>query len=163
VFAPAFFYIMKISEKGIDLLIRLEGEVLEAYYCEAGVLTIGVGHTGSDIEEGMVITKKQSRALLKKDLRKFEKAVNNEFPKGIRQNEFDAFVIFAFNIGVYGFKSSTALKRAKGKGNKYDVVEAIKRWKYVTVNGQKKVSHGLVKRRNAESCVYLSANYTRWV
>lgn len=154
---------MKISEKGLDLLIRLEGNELEAYYDEAGVITIGVGHTGSDVEEGMTITESESKVLLKKDLKRFERAVNKEFPKGIRQNEFDAFVIFAFNIGVYGFKESTALKRAKHKGNKFDVIEAIKRWKYVTTDGQKKISKGLVKRRNAESCVYLSANYTRWV
>ena len=37
---------MKISEKGIEFIIKEEGEVLKAYKCPAGVWTIGVGHTG---------------------------------------------------------------------------------------------------------------------
>ena len=37
---------MKISEKGINFIINEEGEKLKAYICPAGVLTIGVGHTG---------------------------------------------------------------------------------------------------------------------
>lgn len=67
---------MKISEKGINFLIQEEGEVLKAYKCAAGVWTIGVGHTGADVKEGMLITKEKSRELLKFDLRRFENAVN---------------------------------------------------------------------------------------
>ena len=154
---------MKLSDKGIDLLIRLEGEVLTAYYCEAGILTIGVGHTGDDVYEDMWITEEQSRSLLKKDINRFERAVDKQFPKGIKQNQFDAFVLFAFNVGIYGFKSSTALKKAKGHGSDLDVVMWLKKWVYVTNDGVKTRSKGLVKRRNAESCCYLSANYTKWV
>ena len=44
---------MKISEKGIEFIIKEEGEVLTAYICPAGVLTIGVGHTGKDVKSGM--------------------------------------------------------------------------------------------------------------
>lgn len=154
---------MRLSDKGIDLLIRLEAERLKAYKCEAGIWTIGVGHTGDDVYEGLEITKEQSRKLLRQDLKKFERAVEKKLTNRCKQQHFDAFVIFAFNIGVSSFNSSTALKRYIGKGNKFQVVEAIKRWKYVTINGEKQISKGLVKRRNAESCVYMSANYTKWV
>lgn len=154
---------MELSRKGKELLGRLESVELEAYRCSAGVLTIGIGHTGDDVYEGMVIDIEEAYDLLAYDLVRFEDAVNNEFPKGIAQHKFDAFVIFAFNIGVSGFKSSTALAKAKYKGSDLDVVLWLKKWKYETVDGVKMVSKGLVKRRNAESCVYLSGNYNRWV
>lgn len=67
---------MKISEKGIEFIIKEEGEVLHAYRCQAGVWTIGVGHTGG-VTPDMRITRVQSRELLKSDLRRFEKAVND--------------------------------------------------------------------------------------
>jgi len=154
---------MKLSEKGLALLERLEAKRLKAYRCSAGVWTIGIGHTGDDVHEGTEITDGEVNELLKKDLARFERAVNKEFPKGIKQNRFDAWVIFAFNVGVGGFKSSTALAKAKGKGSDLDVVLWLKKWKYETVDGVKKANKGLIKRRNAESCVYLSANYNKWV
>lgn len=51
---------MKISEKGIEFIIKEEREVLTAYLCPAKVWTIGVGHTGADVKPNMVITKEKS-------------------------------------------------------------------------------------------------------
>lgn len=66
---------MKISEKGIEFIIKEEGEVLTAYLCPAKVWTIGVGHTGKDVKKGMKITKEQSRGFLKSDIKRFEDKV----------------------------------------------------------------------------------------
>ena len=67
---------MKLSEKGIEFLIKEEGEVLKAYLCPAKVWTIGIGHTGLDVKKGMTITKKQSREFFKNDIKYFENIVN---------------------------------------------------------------------------------------
>lgn len=67
---------MLISDKGIEFIIREEDERLTPYKCPAGVLTIGVGHTGKDVKQGMVITKEQSRELLKEDLKRFQTCIN---------------------------------------------------------------------------------------
>lgn len=148
----------KISEEGLALLKRLEGRRLTAYQCDAGVWTIGYGSTGDDIVEGLEITEAEAEKMLKKDLRRFEKSVRATYSP-MKQNVFDALTIFSFNIGVAAYENSTAYKRIVGKGSKLDVVFQIKRWCYVN----KLRNKGLVKRRNAESCVYLSSNYHNFV
>lgn len=91
---------MKISSKGLELIKQFEGCRLTAYRCPAGVLTIGYGHTGSDVKEGMTITQKKAETLLKKDLAKFEKHVLTYNKKyNWNQNQFDAMVSFAYNVG----------------------------------------------------------------
>ena len=65
---------MKISQEGIDLIKRFEGCRLKAYKAlpTEKEFTIGYGHYGSDVKEGMVITQKQADDLLVKDLERFE-------------------------------------------------------------------------------------------
>lgn len=67
---------MKTNTAGINLIKKYEGCVLTAYRCQAGVLTIGYGHTGTDVKEDMIITKAQAEKLLKADLIAFEKKVS---------------------------------------------------------------------------------------
>ena len=102
---------MKISEKGLEFIIKEEGEVLTTYTCPAGVWTIGVGHTGKDVKAGMKITKEQSREFLKNDLIRFENSVNRSVKVNLPQNQFDALVSFAFNVGTGAFETSTLLNK----------------------------------------------------
>ena len=91
---------MKISQNGINLVKRFEGCRLMAYKCPAGVWTIGYGHTGSDVWQGLTITQAKAEQLLRQDMMKFETHVmkfNNRYHWN--QNEFDALVSFAFNVG----------------------------------------------------------------
>lgn len=91
---------MKISDKGLSIITKFEGCRLKAYKCPAGVLTIGYGHTGSDVKSGMTITESKAIDLLKKDVSKFEKKVEKyNSVYNFNQNQFDALVSFAFNVG----------------------------------------------------------------
>lgn len=91
---------MKISDNGLNIITEFEGCQLKAYRCPAGVLTIGYGHTGSDVTAGLTITKDQAIKLLKKDISKFEKKVEKyNSIYNWNQNQFDAMVSFAFNVG----------------------------------------------------------------
>lgn len=105
---------MQISDKGIQFIIKEEGERLTAYQDSVGVWTIGVGHTGyvdnKQITKGMTITQDKSRDILKSDLKRFEKAVNESVNIHLNQNQYDALVSLAFNIGEGAFKRSTLLK-----------------------------------------------------
>ena len=74
-----------------------------------GTLTIGVGHTGSDVYIGQKISKEESRQILLTDLQKYEDAVYNSVRVPLNDNQFDALVIFAFNVGIESFKNSTLL------------------------------------------------------
>lgn len=136
---------MKTSEKGLELIKQFEGCKLTAYRCAAGVLTIGVGHTGSDVKEGQKITSAKAMELLKKDVEKFEKNVmkyDGEYHWN--QNQFDALVSFAFNIG------SIDQLTASGTRSIAEISEKIPLYNKA---GGKQLA-GLVKRRAAEKALF---------
>lgn len=97
---------MKISDQGLQLLKKFEGCKLIAYWDVNGY-SIGYGHHGADVTQGMKITQKEADAFLKKDIAKFEKAVN-ALKYTFNQNQFDALVDFAYNCGVGNLKKLTA-------------------------------------------------------
>lgn len=142
---------MKISDKGIEFLIKEEGGIkLKAYKCQAGIWTIGVGHTGKDVKEGMEITKEKAIELLKGDLRRFENVVNKSIKYPIEQHKFDALVSLAFNIGCAAFSNSTVVKKINMGAKMCEVEEAWKMWR----KGGGKVLPVLVARRGREINLY---------
>ena len=80
----------------------------------------------------------------------FESAINNYVKVELNQNQFDALVSFVYNIGISGFKTSSALKRLNLQDFKA-VPERMKLWNKV----KGKVSRGLVRRRAAEAKLFL--------
>ena len=141
---------MNISQKGIDLIKNFEGCRLTAYRCPANILTIGYGHTGSDVSTGQKITQEQAEKLLKSDLLVHCNNVSRLVKVPLTQNQFDALVSFEFNVGYGNFASSTMLKLLNQK--KYrEAAAQFDRWVYA--NG--KVLAGLVKRRAAEKTLFL--------
>lgn len=146
---------MKTSEKGKNLIKSFEGLRTKCYRCSANVLTIGYGHTGADVKEGMIITKEQAEQLLTKDLEKFEKGVSSCVKVTINQNQFDSLVSFAFNCGLGALQSSTLLKKLNAKNF---LVAADEFLKWDKVNG--KPLAGLTKRRQAERTLFLETPNT---
>ena len=140
---------MKISDKGIEFLIKEEGEVLHAYRCAAGVWTIGVGHTGG-VTPNMKITKEQSRQLLKSDLCRFEKAVNETIKHPLLQHQFDALVSFAFNVGAPAFKGSTLAKKINANAPWSEIRAEFLRWN----KAGGKVLVALTSRRKREAKLF---------
>ena len=140
---------MKTSDKGIEFIIKEEGEVLHAYRCQAGVWTIGVGHT-EGVTPDMKITKEQSRQLLKADLCRFEKVVNETIKHPLLQHQFDALVSFAFNIGTQAFKNSTLAKKINANAPYNEIREQFLRWN----KAGGKVLAGLTSRRKREAKLY---------
>ena len=143
---------MKISKEGIALIKKFEGCELTAYKCAAGVWTIGYGHT-KDVKENDVITKEEADALLEKELEEYTSYVNNAVTQPLNQNQIDSMVSWTYNLGPSNLKSSTALKLLNLA--EYEGVPAqLKRWNKATVNGERKVLDGLVRRREAEALMF---------
>ena len=140
---------MKTSKNGINLIKTYEGCRLTAYKCPAGVWTIGYGHTAG-VKQGDTITPLQANTLLTVDLQKFENAVNKAVKKPITQNEFDALVSFAFNVGIGNFEKSTLL-RLVNLGQFELAAKQFEKWIYA---GGKPLT-GLKKRRLAEKTLFL--------
>lgn len=143
----------KTSQKGIDLIKSFERCVLYAYkpIKEEIYYTIGYGHYGSDVFAGMKITQSQAEAFLKKDLAKFEEAVNTLAQVPLNQNQFDALVSFTYNCGIGALKSSTLLKLL----NKKDYAGTANQFLVWIKDERKKDSQGLIKRRNLEKSLFL--------
>jgi len=141
---------MTTSSKGKELIKKFEGLRLQAYRCAADVLTIGWGHT-KDVMDGTTITEKEAERLLDDDLKTFEAAVSRELPT-LSQNQFDALVSLAFNIGESNLRSSTLLRKAKANASDTTIRAEFMKW----INAAGKPLEGLRKRREAEANLYFS-------
>lgn len=137
---------MKASRACIELVKKYEGCRLASYKCPTGVWTIGYGHTGG-VKEGERITREQAEEYLEKDLEKFEKQVAKyEARYGWKQNEFDALVSFAYNIG--------SIDKLTANGTRDRTTIAEKMLAYNKING--KAHAGLSKRRKEERELFLA-------
>lgn len=142
---------MKISENGLNLIISFEGFCpkatkavkTEKYY------TIGYGHYGKDVDEKQTITKEEALTLLKKDIKRFEtKVMKYNDCYNFTQNEFDALVSFAYNVG------NIDQLTAKGTRTKKEIADAM--LLYIKSGGS--VLNGLRKRRNKEREFFLKCS-----
>ena len=137
----------KIGQAGLALIKQYEGCRLAAYRCAAGVWTIGYGHTAG-VHSGMTITQAQADAYLQQDIAKFEGYVNNPayvpITEQLNQNQFDALVSFAFNLGAGNLR-----KLCKGR-TAAQIAQAMTQ--YCKANG--KVLAGLRRRRAAEQAFF---------
>lgn len=147
---------MKISEKGLAIVKKYEGLRLKPYLCPAGVPTIGWGSTvypnGKAVTlRDAAITPQQASDILLATMVKYEDAVSRYVQVPINQNQFDALVDFAYNVGVGNLQTSTLLKKV----NASDFVGAANefgKW----VHGGGAVLPGLVNRRREEADLFRS-------
>lgn len=127
-----------------------EGLRLTAYKDGGGVWTIGYGHTGADVREGLTIPLSEAERLLTRDLRVAEGHVNDAVKVKLTQNQFDALVSFVYNVGGGAFRSSTLLKLLNA-GDYGNAADQLLRWN--KDNG--KVVDGLTNRRREERSLFL--------
>jgi len=147
---------MKTSQQGLKLIERFEGLSLTPYKDCVGLYTIGVGHLIGDGRSlpsswNRTLTVNECYELLASDVTKFELGVARYITAKLTQNQFDALVSFAFNLGL-GTLQRSSLRQKINRGDKKG---AIKTWlKYNKAGGQ--VVKGLDLRRKAEVSLFLS-------
>lgn len=143
---------MKTNPAGVALIKRFEGLRLTPYRCPAGVLTVGYGHTGEDVQDGESITEDEADRLLEKDLERFEVGISHSLGgAATTDNQFAAMVSLAFNIGLGAFKTSSVL-RFHRDGKPQSAAQSFILWNKV----DHKTVAGLTRRRQAELALYLS-------
>lgn len=148
---------MIISQKGLNLIKKHEGFRNNPYLCPSGIPTIGYGNTYYNDSTKVKltdtpITLKEGETLLKSVLKHFEQGVSNLIKVELNQNQFDALVSFAYNVGLGAFSKSTLLKLINNNPNDEGIKHQFKRWN----KGGGKVLKGLKKRRNEEAYLYLT-------
>jgi GH24 family phage-related lysozyme (muramidase) len=139
---------MKTSTKGLNLIKQFEGLKLTAYIDPVGIWSIGYGHT-KGVKEGCSITQEQAERYLKEDLAAAEEAVSAyHHVYHWNQNEFDALVSFAYNLGAGGIRQVTDA----GSRDKETIAQKMRL--YYNAGGKK--LEGLVRRRQAEHDLFVT-------
>lgn len=144
---------LKMSREGLELLKSFEGLRLTAARLPDGRWTMGHGHT-QYAREGATITEADAEALLLYDLIPVAAAVNEAITVEISQNQFDALVCFAFNVGVDAFRQSEVLTRVNQE-RMTEAALAMAIWRAGAFDGRRIVLDALVRRRSAEEALLL--------
>lgn len=147
---------MKTSKAGLDLIKQFESFRAAPYLCSAGVPTIGYGTTvypnGIKVKlSDQKITQQLAESFLQFHVNAIEKDVSRLVKVILSQNQFDALVSFAYNVGVGAFGDSTLLKLLNA-GDIDGTSKQFARWN----KAGGKVSNGLTRRRNAEKALFLA-------
>jgi lysozyme len=162
---------MHVSDKFINFLASWEGERLKAYQVQGeSFWTIGVGHTGlvrgKKITKTTTITKAESRALLRQDLDRFEKAVRKNIPWRWRRRRrvFETCVSLAFNMGEEILTPAAPLesfaKVLQRQVTDRNITEACRAIRLYNKGGSPlRVMEGLVRRRDAEARLFKRGIY----
>lgn len=140
---------MRLSQGGRAAIKQREGVRTTAYQDDAGIWTIGIGHVAPWVREGLTIDMATVERLFTNDVSRFERTITESVRVNVTQNQFDALVSFAFNIGAQAFRGSTLLKELN-KGNYQAVPGQMMRWVKVTIDQQKVTNRGLINRRTSE-------------
>lgn len=140
----------RISKNGLRILKEFEGCRLTAYKDLTGIPTIGYGFT-KGVKMGDTMTQEQCDKRLTEELRDYENAVYVATLGDVSQNEADALICFAWNVGIAGMEKSSVIK-AHNRGDKPAAARAFGLWN----KAGEKVVPGLVRRRASEAALYLT-------
>jgi GH24 family phage-related lysozyme (muramidase) len=153
---------MTISDAGFEFVKGWEGFVPKLYNDPVGHCTVGYGtlvHKGNcdgrDSERPYLsgVTKEEATRLLTSELAEKQAAVRGAIKVPLNQNQYDALVSFAYNVGASALQKSTLLKLLNQ--GKYDAVPGeLKKWTKARKNGQLIDLPGLVERRAGEAALF---------
>lgn len=148
---------ISLSAEGREFIKKEEGVEKEAYQDQAGVWTIGVGHTRK-VYPGQKATDAEIDVWLTEDTQWAMQAVNNYVHVPLNQHMFDALVSLCFNIGETQFREST-LVRKLNEGLYKDAADQFAVWNKVRDPKTKKLedNKGLTARREREKKLFLKA------
>lgn len=144
---------MRLGAKGEALIKGFEKLSLVAYKpTPADQWTIGWGHTGPEVVEGLTCTLEQAERWFLHDTQWAVLGVERSLNVGVSQNQFDALVSFTFNVGVTAEAHSTLLSYVNDQ-HWEQVPDQFLVWnKQAGV-----VLPGLTRRREAERELFLTA------
>lgn len=148
----------QINDEGLDAIKRFEGLRTTSYADVAGVLTIGYGHTSRAgppiVVKGMEISAETAEEILRRDLSRFEAAVERLVKVPLSDNQFAALVSFTFNVGEGALAKSTLLRKLNA-GNHEAVPSELAKWN----RAGGRVVKGLVNRRAAEAGLWARGDF----
>lgn len=145
---------MEASPKAFELIKKYEGLSLSPYQDAAGYWTVGYGHKiEADEELTGDLTKDEADYLLQTDVERILNGLRRRLSPhlGLTQNQCDALISLAFNIGVEELASSTLIAKFI-KGDLIGAAAEFGKWNHC----KGMVLSGLTKRREAECALFIS-------
>jgi len=146
------------------MILAFEGAVLHVYKDVAAIETVCIGHVVRPedrvwLKDG--VTRAECEAVLKRDVSRFESAINRLVVVKLSQPMVNALCSLIFNIGVgdehgRGFTSSTVLRELNA-GNYSKAADAFLLWKFAKVkqkDGTFQKKPVLLGRREAEAKLF---------
>lgn len=141
---------MLVSNNCLNMITEFEGFSERAYWDGDGY-SIGYGHHGNDVQSDDYVTPEHAYKLLIDDVLRFEKHVGEyDYIYHWTQNEFDALVSFAYNIG------SIDQLTQDGTRTKKEIAEHMVNYIYF----EDKPNEGLRRRRQAEHDLFINEDST---
>lgn len=150
---------MKPSEELASFIKGWEKCRLEPYRDQAGLWTVGWGHLLPQSAPRLPWTQEQADAQFLADLTPTGEGVSRMLKVQCAQNQYDAMVSLAFNIGLQAFLRSTLLAMVNMEKFE-DAAEWFAPWNRVTISGARVESKGLTLRRAAERAIFIHGDYS---
>lgn len=145
---------MNTSDYGYSVIKRFEGFRRKAYKDSVGIWTIGYGSTfypsGVRVKEGDSITQDEAESMMRYVVDLFASSIKPLITSELTQNQFDALISFAYNVGPGAFKKSTLLKKVNANPNDPAIRNEFMKWN----KGKGVVLPGLTLRRKQEADLY---------
>jgi lysozyme len=140
--------------KAFESCMRAVPGGFQAYLDPVNVLTIGWGHTndnGRQFDASTIWSRADCDTEFVNDMGTFVAAVNSLVKVPINQDQFDALVSFAFNLGAESLKTSTLLKKLNAR-DFAGAAQEFQRWN----KAAGRVLPGLTRRRASEALLFQS-------
>lgn len=119
---------MEMSGQGLELIKQRESCRLTPYQDSVGVWTDGWGNTIGVIPHGLPITQEKADADFARNLENFGAGVNDSLTVPVLQNQFDALLSFAYNIGINGEEHSTLVRVINAGAPVSEIAAQFDRW-----------------------------------
>jgi lysozyme len=141
---------VKASQRTIDLIKQFEGLRLRSYQDQRGIWTVGYGHTGPEVGPHTVWSESQANLALVGRINAIAGILTGCIVPFVSQNQFDALVSLAYNIGQGAFRGSTLMKKLNQRDFEGAGEEFLK-WDH---NHDGTVNLGLRARRAKEAALF---------
>ena len=149
---------MHFSDEGYSLLEKLEGFSPELYSLKDGGYTIGFGFfvpysEGTKWEKG--VTWEEAEKIIRQKMPQYEDQVKKFINVPLTQNQFDALIMLAYNLG--GFSKATSI--VNDINSQADFDQLRNDWNRFVHSKAPGVTKGLINRRRDEIGVRNDADY----
>lgn len=156
-FKTECMHVTKTDAKGLNLIKQFEGFSSTPYLDSVKIPTIGYGFTyypnGKRVTmQDSAISVEYATTLLSEIIKPYEIAVDSMTRDDITQQQFNALVSFAYNLGIKSLQNSTLLKKVNRNPSDKTIRDEFMKW----INAGGKPLQGLINRRKAEADHYYS-------